>query len=162
MTDIHDIKPLLHIAGPWGGWLALVAGLILLAAGIWWLRRRRRASPGKAAAAARPAPHEGALAWLDALEIEAAGGKVFYFRLSEIIRRYIEERFDIPAAEMTLEELLPAIDRLPLHQDLARRLEGFCRVAEPIKFAAAPADPARMAEDLNFARAFVRRTAEDR
>lgn len=157
MTDIHDIQPVLYIAGPWARWMGVIAGLLLLAVLAWWLHRRR----GKAREAADrhpPGPADQALALLDAVAREA-DGKTFYFRLSAILRGYIEQRFGIAAAEMTLEELLPCIDRLPLPVDLARRLESLCRTAEPIKFAAAPADPDRMAEDLNFARTFVQRTA---
>jgi hypothetical protein len=158
MTDIHDIKPVLYIAGPWIWWAAVVAGLVLAAVLAWWLYRRRRR--GQAPQDHRqPSPQEQACALLEALAAEAIDGRAYYFRLSAILRRYIEQRYGIPAAEMTLEELLPCIDRLSLPVDLARQLEMFCRAAEPIKFAAALADPTRMAADLNFARSFVRRTA---
>ena len=46
-----------------------------------------------------------ALQMLDALAAEGRlDPKQFYFRLSAVIRRYIERRFDFPAAEMTTEE----------------------------------------------------------
>jgi hypothetical protein len=158
MTDIHDIKPVLHIAGPWIWWAAMVAALVLAAILAWWLYRRRGRVQAPEAHR-QPSPQEQACALLEALGSEAIEGRAYYFRLSTILRRYIEQRFGIPAAEMTLEELLPCIERLPLPVDLARQLEMFCRAAEPIKFAAAPADPERMATDLIFARSFVQRTA---
>lgn len=163
MTDIHDIKPLLA-PGPdlrWLYWALGIAAVLLLAALAWRLWKKRK-KPAAAQPDSPPIPAETeAYQMLDAL---AADGdlhpKQFYFRLSAILRRYIERRYDIPAAEMTTEELLPKVDRLHLGIELAQPLKAFCRVADPIKFADAPADKARMATDMAFARDFVRKTTE--
>jgi hypothetical protein len=158
MIDIHDIKPLVHMAGNWAGWIGAAGGVILAAVLAWWFFNRRRAQ--EALLRSRPSPQDQAFDHLDALASEAAiDGKAFYFRLSAILRYYIEQRFGVPAAEMTLEELLPCVHRLPLPVDLAHGLESFSRSAEPIKFAAAAADSARMTADLLFVRSFVQRTA---
>jgi hypothetical protein len=159
MIDIHDIKPVLHIAATWFWWISVAAALIILSlALVWWWFRRRGAMQG-AALRHQPAPHEQAFAEIAALGSEKEiDGKAFYFRLSAILRRYIERRFGLPAAEMTVEELLPCLARLPLPVDLAHRFELFSRSAEPIKFAAAAVDPALMRLDLDFARTFVERT----
>lgn len=94
-------------------WLAWVAGAVAAAlalAGLayGWARRRRipEAPP--------PPPHEVALRDLDRLlrsDLLATGRqKEFAFRLSEVLRRYLEDRFGFPAVESTTEELL---GRLP-------------------------------------------------
>ncbi len=159
MTDIHDIKPALIVGHDlrWLFW-ALAALALLTLAALVWRRWRNRARP--AAADSAPAPDAEALQMLDAL---AADGRLdpkkFYFRLSAVVRRYIERRFDFPAAEMTTEELLPRVDRLPMAPELAQNLKTFCRAADPVKFAGAPADPDRMAHDLAFARDLVHRTS---
>jgi hypothetical protein len=163
MTDIHDIKPVLDIAGHWPWvWIAVgAAAALLLAALGWWLWRRRK-RPEKTAAAGVPAlsPDAEALAALEALCAQTGmAPKKFYFRLSAILRRYIERRYEIPAAEMTSEELLPRMDRLPLDRRLTEAFKAFCRETDPIKFAGAAAHRDQMDRSLAFCRDFVRRTA---
>jgi len=161
MTDIHDIKPALAMGHDlrWLYWVLAVLAVAALAALIWryW---RKRSRPAPAEIAPPPlAPDAEALQMLDAL---AADGRIdpkqFYFRLSAVVRRYIERRFEFPAAEMTTEELLPRLDHLSMAPELAGTLKTFCRAADPVKFAGAPADTGRMAQDLAFARDLVRRT----
>lgn len=163
MTDIHDIKPILDISGN-GGWEWVLLGCavaLLLVALAWWLWKRRQRSESPTAEKAPPlAPDREALAALDALTAETGlASKQFYFRLSAILRRYVERRYQFPAAEMTTEELIPHMDRLPLDRDLATAFKTFCREADPIKFAGATARRDRVDRDLVFCRDFVRRTA---
>jgi Domain of unknown function (DUF4381) len=159
MTDIHDIKPILYIPADWGWWVWALIALVLLAAGLVWWRWRRR-HPVQPAVTVEPlSPHDEAYVKLDALaQGEGIAGKLYYFRLSAILRHYMERRFGLPAAEMTLEELLPELACLPLGADLVQPLKSFCRAAELIKFADAPVDSASMARDLAFVRTFVQRT----
>lgn len=164
MNDIHDIKPLLPVGFDWG-WLPwLLAALVLLAvmALLWrWWRRRRR-PPQAVPAEPLPSPEAEALAALEALADEGfADGKRFYFDLTAVLKRYLERRYAIPAAEMTVEELLPQVARLPLPGPLAEPLEALCRLSEPIKFADAAADPGRMPADLAFVRDLVQRTTPE-
>ena len=161
MTDIHDIKPALAMGHDlqWLYW-TLAALVFLALVALIWQRWRKRAKPAPAASAPPPLPPDTeALQMLDAL---AADGhthpKQFYFRLSAIVRRYIERRFTIPACEMTTEELLPRVDCLTIEPDLKQTLKIFCRAADPVKFAGARADADKMVHDLAFARDFVRRT----
>lgn len=162
MTDIHDIKPILDIGGHWPWvWILLgcVAALLLVALVWWrWKRRRRPEKPTVGDATALP-PDEEALAALDALCAQTGmAPRKFYFRLSAILRRYIERRYEIPAAEMTSEELLPHMDRLPLDRRLAEAFGTFCRETDPIKFAGAAAHRDQADRNLAFCRDFVRQT----
>ena len=161
MTDIHDIKPALAMGHDlrWLYWTLAILAFLALAALI-WRRWRKRARPLTADSAPPPLPPDReALQMLDALAADGhTNPKQFYFRLSAVVRHYIERRFAIPAAEMTTEELLPQVDRLTMEPDLAQTLKTFCRAADPVKFAGAPADADKMAHDLAFARDFVRRT----
>jgi hypothetical protein len=164
MTDIHDIKPVLEM-GPDLTWLYWAAGILVILAMAWqgWRVWKKRAKGLSSIPTPPPiAPDVEAYNALDALAAdEGVVPKQFYFRLSAIVRRYIERRYAIPAAEMTSEELLPRVDRLPLAPDLTQLLKEFCRKADPIKFAGAAAPPDRLPGDLAFAREFVRRTAPD-
>jgi hypothetical protein len=161
MADIHDIKPALAMGADLT-WLYWVAGALALLALVylgWRLWLRRKKVPPAAPAPSPIAPDAEAYQALDALAADdATNPKQFYFRLSAIIRRYVERRYAIPAAEMTTEELIPRVDRLPLAPDLAQPFKALCRAADPIKFAGAAAPPDRIPRDLSFARDFVRRT----
>lgn len=163
MTDIHDIKPPLNPGADlgWLYWALAIAAVLFFAAFFWRLWQKRKKRPGAEMAPA-PIPAETeAYQMLDALAADGnLSSKQFYFRLSAILRRYIERRYAIPAAEMTTEELLPKVSRLPLNIELARSLKAFCRGADPIKFAGVGADQNRMAHDMAFARDFVRQTTE--
>jgi hypothetical protein len=165
MTDIHDIKPALSMGADLAWLLWVAGGLAMLALGVlaWWLWQRQRPSSAGAAAPAPAIPPEVvAFEELDALAAFAeTDPKRFYFELSAVLRRYIESRYGFPAAEMTTEELLPRLDRLPLEPELAAPLKAFCREADPIKFAGAAAAMERRLKDLAFARDFIRRTTPE-
>ncbi len=164
MTDIHDIKPVLEIGDPWPWLLYLVCGAIVLLLGLaWWVwSRRRRPSEPIDTDLPELAPDEEAFMALDALAAETGlPPKQFFFRLSAILRRYVERRYYFPAAEMTTEELLPLMDRLALDHSLASGFRNFCREADPIKFAGAMANPERTQQQLAFCRDFVCQTREN-
>lgn len=163
MADIHDIKPIIDM-GPDLGWLvwAAVAVLILaLLALAWWLwRRRRKSYEAELEAIVLASPEEEANQLLDELAADQSlNGKQFYFRLSYILRRYLERRYGFPAAEMTIEELLPRVDQLPIQLQLLQPLKALSQRAEPIKFAGAVVHPKQMPDDLRFVRDFVIQTA---
>jgi hypothetical protein len=164
MTDIHDIKPLLSM-GPDLQWLYWVLGALViggLALMAWYLwRRRNKAEPSTAAPPPVP-PHIEAFQALDALAAQTGiSGKQYYFRLSAILRRYLERRYGFPAAEMTTEELLPRLDGLPMDADLFQAVKDFCRSADPIKFAGADASRNRMHDHMAMARHFIRQTTAE-
>lgn len=161
MTDIHDIKPALAV-GPDLGWLWWVLAAVLFIAVValaWWLWRKRSKAGQAAPAEPPPSPEAQAYARLDALAADRQmDDKQYYFELSAILRHYVERRYNIPAAEMTMEELLPHMEQLSIPQTLGEPFKQFCRAIEPIKFADAPADQAQKPKDLAFARDFVRDT----
>ncbi|MFZ5569885.1 MAG: hypothetical protein ACOZF0_05750 [Thermodesulfobacteriota bacterium] len=162
MNDIHDIKPLVRIGYPleyiriiaWG--LAAAVLLALVIAGIRWYRGRTK--PGKGVPPPVP-PHESALQQIQALaQLADLAGREFYFRLSAVLRAYIQGRYGIDAPEMTTEELLPKITQLKLDRNLERGIKDFLTWSDPVKFAGISADRNRMRSDLDFAEGFVRKT----
>ena len=163
MTDIHPLKPVVDMGLDLSWWPYAAAALVILAGLLlaWRLWRRRQQPAAEAPAIPPLPPDEEALQRLAALTADKAiDRKLYYFRLSEIIRFYVERRFDFPAAEMTTEELLPQIDRLDMPLTLAQPFKAFCRACDPIKFAGASADAQRMQADMAFAREFIARTTQ--
>lgn len=160
MTDIHDIRPL-RAPGPdlrplLYGLAALLAAALTAVAVYLWKRRRRRLKGGVAPGLP---PDAAALSALDELaDVDGIDGRLFYFRLSAVLRRYFYERYGIPAPEMTTEELFPEIDRLGVDRDRAASLKQLFLDAEPVKYAGRFAAVDRMKQDLDFARIFIRET----
>ncbi len=68
--------------------------------------------------------------------IEKGIVREYYFRLSDIFRHYIENRFSIPAVEQTTQELLPEIMRLDaMHTTAKSGARDFLHHSDMVKFA---------------------------
>jgi len=89
-----------------------------------------------------------------------AQGRVreFYFRLSEIVRAYLGERYAFEALECTSAELLQALGKAHAPGLPAEELKKFVFQADLVKFAKHPAPSAQCDEALGFAYELVRRT----
>ena len=137
--DIKEIAPPFDLGGtpPWV--YALIAGGVLALAAAAYYFWRRRKKKGEAAIPVIP-PHELAFEDLDKLLAEdliAKGEiKLFYLRLSNILRRYIEGRFGLDAPESTTEEFLEDLragtDFSSEQKSLLRRFLQHCDL---VKFA---------------------------
>jgi hypothetical protein len=114
--------------------VAVVAALVIL-----YIKKRKKAD--EMIPLPRPA-HEIAYEALTALKSRdlTARGKVkeYYFELSDIVRRYLENRFSLKAPEMTTEEFLSHLretDRLrPDHKGLLREFLSSCDLVKFAKY----------------------------
>jgi hypothetical protein len=138
----------------WIAAAALVLILLLLLGRYLW-RRRKKGGEIPTLTPELP-PEENARLALNALAAERlVDGRRFYFRLSEILRRYLFERYAIGAPEMTPEELKPLVARLDLPDGQRGVLNTFWSHSEPVKFAGRAALENDMAADLEQMRSFV-------
>lgn len=164
MSDIHDIRPPVPVGfdAPWlMPVLLTLAGILMLAALVWWWRRHRRPRPIETIVPELP-PEMVAMQALDQIgDVRGQDGKAFYFRLSAILRQYVFGRFAVGAPEMTTEEFLPYVDRLPVDRELARQLKQLCRAMDPVKFGGLTTVEKQMETDLFFVRTFVRQTTAE-
>ena len=163
MTDIHDILPPVSV-GIYAPWLVPVL-LTLAAAGIlaatWWFWKKRKHARAIETIVPELPPEMTAMQALDEIsDVRHLEGKIFYFRLSTILRQYVLGRFAVGAPEMTTEEFVPSIDRLRIDNDLTQRLKRLCRAMDPVKFGGETAVEKQMETDLFFARDFVRKTTQ--
>ncbi len=119
-------------------WLLVAGGVTLAAAAVifWFLRSRKHIET-------RPpprAPWELAydrLRMLDAAGLPAAGkfGR-YYIELSDIIRHYVEDRYEIHAPEQTTPEFLTAASQFgTLSTDQQDMLAAFLKLCDRVKFA---------------------------
>ncbi len=146
-------------------WLAaLLAALgLLYGAARWWRASRRSPSEGVAIRSPKDPAHITASFRLSLLEtadfLKNGDYEGFYVELSEIVREYIENRFEIRALEMTTEEFLnrAASDGCleSSHQLLLRQ---FLNSSDLVKFARYTPDPGQPPRDLATIRQFVEAT----
>ena len=159
-----DIKPV-PLPRRWDHVIAVLIALIAVCiiATIIILRRRRTAG---AAVEIRIPPHEIAFRALDELVAEDLPGqgffKPFYQRVSDILRRYIEGRFNLHAPEQTTEEFL---ENLRSSQDLDSKyrplLAGFLKECDMVKFAELQPAAGDAARTVDTCRAFIAATLVD-
>ncbi len=151
---------------PWWAWAGIGGGALLAAAIAAFLiaRARRPYLPEPV----RRKAHDIALAELGRLIADGLAErgqyKIFYQRISGILRRYIEDRFGVRAPEQTTEEFLEAARTAPFmpidRTDLAL-LEEFLNHCDMVKFAEHVPDPTQMNATLETVRAFVNRTQSE-
>ena len=137
---------------------APIAGLLF------WLWRRRRRG---AAVLAPPRPaHEIAYEELRALVARDLPGqglyKEFYQEVSAILRRYIENRFQLHAPERTTEEFLDELGHTEtLSQPQKELLRSFLVHCDLVKFAEEVPGPAQIQETFDRCKAFIEQTRAD-
>ena len=160
---LMDIKPNADVPVRSYRLVWLLLGLLtLVAAGLWLRRylanRRARLPPPPP----RPLPERTREA-LEALRAEGllAKGLVreYHFRLSEIVRSYLGERFGFEALECTSGELLGQVERLDPPGVEAHALQRFVDQCDVAKFARADISPNASDWALAYAFALVDATA---
>ena len=145
----------------WGLLAALALGV-----GAWLLvralaRRRAAVAPPPPPLPLVPRTHQ-ALHALQAEHLPEQGrGREFYFRLSEILRGYLGERFSFEALECTSSELLLALRPRAAHTGLPlAELERFVAGSDLVKYAKSEPPAAECDAALAFAHALVDRTGD--
>jgi hypothetical protein len=124
---------------PW--WLIAAGAALLVAAVVFVIlyRRARRPIDLSSKEIDTRLPWEIAFAELDALASEdlVARGqfKLYYLRLSEIFRRYLERRYGIGALERTTWEIIREFRVLALPEDEAEQVRSFLDDCDLVKFA---------------------------
>jgi hypothetical protein len=144
--------------------IAALAAVGLLVLVRWWLRKRRsKAAEVVEEVAAPPRPaHEIALEELDHLRdariYQSGRIKEYYVALSEITRRYIEARYDVPAMESTSFQLRQDVESRISDANLRLLLENLLEDADLAKFAKHKPDEEICQRDLEKGYIFVRKT----
>lgn len=140
-SSLHDIKPPVEIISFWDiiFWvtLTLVALGLFYAAWRYWVRKQSRRQASEAWASRIP-PNEIARQRLDAALEHLHDPKFFCTLVSDAIRQYLEEQFDLKAPERTSEEFLSELQHSTL-LDYAQKetLGSFLNQCDMVKFAKA-------------------------
>ncbi|MCF7804836.1 MAG: BatD family protein [Candidatus Marinimicrobia bacterium] len=140
--ELRDIKPLMDLPAriPWL-WIGIGSGLLI--AGIlgwfWWRRRETEEEPEMTPEERRQSAHERAYKRLREIERADYPGKGAMKRhfsdISQTIRAYFEDRYFIPALEMTSTEVLRAFPENQLTPEIYNEVSDLLTTSDLVKFA---------------------------
>jgi hypothetical protein len=154
-ADIHEIAPPVDysLIPPWVFYAAAVAGLVLLGLIGWWLwKLRQRPKPVRSARdRALEALHRAAG------EMERMTPYEFSIAVSDILRGYVTEQYNLPVTRQTSVEFLAMLARSsPFSAEETALLEDFLGRCDLIKFARYDATPDDSRSLLDEATQFVK------
>ena len=151
---------------PWLLGIILIAAIIFLI--IYAISRRNKKKPlFQRAPKPKLPPHVIALQELDKLKTEELWQhekvKDYYTRLTDIVRVYIEERFEITAMEQTTSEILTGFkgEKVPIEAKPFNELKEILEVADLVKFAKLTPLPDENINMLSNAYLFVKDTTRE-
>lgn len=143
-----------------GVWGAVICGILILGLGIWlWLRWYFMQDKGPVAV---PPWVQAELA-LDRLSIEVEERKMplgtAFLRLTDVVRKYLEERYLLPVTSRTTDEFMEDLrENSPLPDSDQPFLREFLTSADLIKFAKMPPDEKGIRHALTGAKELIRHT----
>jgi hypothetical protein len=144
--------------------LAALAVLLLIAGLIWYLNKRRKKQP---VFVLKPkvvlSPKEAALREIEKLRMkklwQAGRVKEYHSELTEILRKYIEGRFQVPALEQTSSEISESLsNQAGCPKQALDRLSHLLVLADMVKFAKVQPLPAENEKSLSEGIEFVHET----
>jgi hypothetical protein len=148
-ADIHEIAPPVDysLVPPWVIYAAVVLGLVILGLIGWWIRKRaRRPKPVRS-------PRDRALDALQRIadQMEMLSPYEFSIAVSDILRGYVTEQYQLPVTRQTSVEFLGMLAKSsPFSAEEASLLQDFLERCDLIKFArydATPDDSRRLLEE---------------
>ncbi|HRY32795.1 MAG TPA: hypothetical protein P5531_07480 [Bacteroidales bacterium] len=166
---IKDIKGVMALPLTfWEVFRWILAGLavLIIALGVWYYFYRKRKNKPLLLIPARPAlpPHLAALEALEKLRIDklwqAGLIKEYHTRLTDIVRTYLEQRYHLPAPEMTTWEILEGLEPHRLPGGAIDNLTAVLQLADLVKFAKEQPLPTQHETSLRMAVDFVNQTRE--
>lgn len=140
VADIHEIAPPVDysLVPPWVIWSAVIVGIVLLGLIAWWIRKIvRRPAPVHS-------PRERALEKLQQIgrEVETTSAYEFSIAVSDILRTYVTEQYNLPVTRQTSFEFLSMLAKhSPFSPDETSLLGDFLGRCDLIKFARYDATP---------------------
>ena len=163
IKDIHGVLDVPFDISEYIPWI--LVGLLLaalIAAGLYfWLNRKRKPTEVKPKAPSIPA-WQIALTALDVIGNEKAWqsgrDKVYHSAITDTLRMYLEEQFQLPALESTTDETLEMLRKASFNQDSILQLKQVLVLADLVKFAKEKPMPNEHERALEYAREFVQMT----
>jgi hypothetical protein len=148
-ADIHEIAPPVDysLIPPWVVYTAVAVGLVILGLVGWWIwKRAHRPKPVQS-------PRTRALQQLERIgdQMETLNPYQFSIAVSDILRGYVTEQYQLPVTRQTSVEFLAMLAKSsPFSAEEASLLQDFLERCDLIKFArydATPDDSRRLLEE---------------
>lgn len=143
-VEIKDIKGVYEPKTDWT-YILTVAGivfliLLLIAAVIYIIIKKRKNKGLPTKPEIKIPAHELALKALNEVKAEKiwknGKEKEYYTQITDILRQYIENRFEIPAIEMTTDDILDILNDLkPEYKESIKELSEVLKLSDLVKFA---------------------------
>jgi hypothetical protein len=138
LSDIHDIRSLVEVPSTWGWLWGLLIGIVVAGLLYWaflYWKKRRDSKAEEPSQPSEPA-HERARRHLEAALEYLHDPDRFCVLVSNAIRSYLEERFDLRAPERTTEEFLDELQGSNhLNEEQKQSLANFLTECDMVKFA---------------------------
>lgn len=168
---IFDIKQPIAVAYSWIDWIKdnwyWIAGPILLLfaafAVFYYLRKNRREKPVEEVIVPTIPSHQLALEKLTALRNQKLWQqgqvKQYYSEVSDIIREYLEKRYQVKSLEQTSDEIFQAVRHLEITEQCRHMLKQVLSLADLVKFAKEQPLPGENETSMDNAIRFVEQTS---
>ena len=162
-ADIRGVKGVHKIKGPIWVWFALF-GLPLAGGGAWLIYQMRKRGVFQVSEEPPLSPHDEAYQALNRLQhtdlIRRGQVKLYFFQMSEILRRYFERRYEIRALESTTYELTTELKE-KVATDNLNLISETLSLCDLVKFAKYEPPPIEILRQNNQAKLIVDRTKEE-
>ena len=164
MQDIHDIKPPVPVgidAAVLKGIIAVIVVLLCLIAGYFLFRyiKKRLKSKKKSNIMFLPPPlpaDQAALRELESIaDLMMREPRLYYFRLTAVVKTFIGKVFNINAPEMTTQEIIATFNTLDIEKKIISPAKEFFLSASMVKYAAVIPDIEQMKSDESFVTNFI-------
>ena len=144
------------------GVIALIILSLVAWYAVWYMRNKWQGRVREVKPAPKLPPHVVAIKALDELRNrklwQNGKHKLYYSTLTEILRLYIEGRWDVGALEMTSDEIITALRDVDIKHDSRSNLITILRTADMVKFAKALPEAEENEQLFTYAYYFVENT----
>ena len=162
IADIEDVVQMPPERSYWWIWMV---GTVIVAGGIiFWLRARKKRLAGlvRIFTPAHEIAYERLRKLMAKKLLEAGKIKQFYEEISDILRHYIEHRFDLRAPERTTEEFLAELQYAELLSDMQKSdLAKFLKNCDLVKFAKHKPASEQIQQTFDMVEDFIEKTKSD-
>ena len=168
-SQLKDIKPVRGVEVKFPVWYWVAAGLILLAiivSAVWFYRRWKKSKLKPEATVFKPklSPFEEAMQEIENLKKTSKSNqaeiKVFYTRLTDVIKRYLSRKDNELYANATSGDLLILLSQKGINRDVFSKAASSLRLADAVKFAKYTASVDECNESLQSIRQTISVTEE--